>query len=211
MDRTRGARFAVGLLVALAVVGSWWRRHPSACPYGLRLSLPAHGPVREPQTAGRGLRSALRAPKWRTTRVLRPFHRLERLAAMLGRTATWQDERLLRRPEKEDSRGRREGDAQDRSRQDLRRERLLRQALRGHLPRGEVAGPEEASRLQTETRRTCEEAVREPPRGAPGRHAAGQARSTASDPPRPTRRPCPPPRAGVPRRHRRTLRSVRTG
>jgi ubiquinone/menaquinone biosynthesis C-methylase UbiE len=44
VDRTRGARFAVGLLVALAVVGSWWRRHPSACPYGLRLSLRAPAP-----------------------------------------------------------------------------------------------------------------------------------------------------------------------
>ena len=55
MDRTRGARFAVGLLVALAVVGSWWRRHPSACPYGLRLSLRAPHPF----ITRRGLREIL--------------------------------------------------------------------------------------------------------------------------------------------------------
>jgi protein-L-isoaspartate O-methyltransferase len=55
VDRTRGARFAVGLLVALAVVGSWWRRHPSACPYGLRLSLRAPHPF----ITRRGLREIL--------------------------------------------------------------------------------------------------------------------------------------------------------
>ncbi len=59
---------------------------------------------------------------------------LEHLAAVLVCTASWEDERLLRRPQEEDSRGRREGDAQDRGRQDLRRGHLLGQALRGELP-----------------------------------------------------------------------------
>ena len=55
MDRNVGARFAVVLLVALVVVGLWWRRHPSACPYGLRLSLQAPHPF----ITRRGLREIL--------------------------------------------------------------------------------------------------------------------------------------------------------
>ena len=39
MERKRSVGIAVGLLAALVGVGLWWRRHPSACPYGLRLSL----------------------------------------------------------------------------------------------------------------------------------------------------------------------------
>jgi hypothetical protein len=50
----------------------------------------------------------------------------------------------------------REGDAKDRGRQDLRCGHLLRQALHGDLPRGEIAGPEEAPRLQTEAGRRRE-------------------------------------------------------
>ena len=55
MDRNVGARFAVVLLVALVVVGLWRRRHPSACPYGLRLSLQAPHPF----ITRRGLREIL--------------------------------------------------------------------------------------------------------------------------------------------------------
>src|SRR5215211_7788996 len=75
---------------------------------------------------------------------------LERLAAQLGCMASWKDERLLRGPAQEDRRGRRGGDAHGRGRSHLRRGHLVRQALRGDLPRGEVAGPEEASRLQAQ-------------------------------------------------------------
>jgi ubiquinone/menaquinone biosynthesis C-methylase UbiE len=46
---------AVGLLAALVGVGLWWRRHPSACPYGLRLSLQAPHPF----LTRRGLREVL--------------------------------------------------------------------------------------------------------------------------------------------------------
>src|SRR5215208_101214 len=59
---------------------------------------------------------------------------LERLATKLGCRASWKNERLFRRPKKEDRRGRREGDAQDRGRPHLRRGHLLGQALRGELP-----------------------------------------------------------------------------
>lgn len=44
VDRKRGVKLAAGLLAALGAVGLWWRRHPSACPYGLRLSLQAPHP-----------------------------------------------------------------------------------------------------------------------------------------------------------------------
>src|SRR5215208_701212 len=71
---------------------------------------------------------------------------LECLAAMLDCTASWKDERLLRRPKEEDSRSRREGDAQDRSRSYIRRWHLLGQTLRRHGRSGPVAGTAEAPR-----------------------------------------------------------------
>jgi transposase len=49
----------------------------------------------------------------------------------LGCAASWKDECLLRRPQKEDRPSRGEGDTQDRSRQDLRRGHLFGQALCG--------------------------------------------------------------------------------
>jgi ubiquinone/menaquinone biosynthesis C-methylase UbiE len=55
VDGNVGAGFAVVLLVALVVVGLWWRRHPSACPYGLGLSLQAPHPF----ITRRGLREIL--------------------------------------------------------------------------------------------------------------------------------------------------------
>jgi ubiquinone/menaquinone biosynthesis C-methylase UbiE len=40
MERKRTAGVAAGIAgAALLGVGLWWRRHPSSCPYGLRLSL----------------------------------------------------------------------------------------------------------------------------------------------------------------------------
>ena len=55
MERKRSVGIAVGLLAALVGVGLWWRRHPSACPYGLRLSLQAPHPF----LTRRGLREVL--------------------------------------------------------------------------------------------------------------------------------------------------------
>src|SRR5215217_2363042 len=71
---------------------------------------------------------------------LRRTSLLERLATQLGCRASWKDERLLRRSAQEDRRSRGERDAQVRSRSHLRRGHLLRQALRGDVGRGEVAG-----------------------------------------------------------------------
>src|SRR5215212_2298913 len=72
------------------------------------------------------------------------------------------------------------GDAQDRSRQDLRRGHLLCKALCGDPPKGEVPRPEEAPRLQTETGRKRQDVVGSRPKGAPGRHAAPEARVLAA-------------------------------
>src|SRR5919199_5401511 len=92
---------------------------------------------------------------------------LERLATKLGCRAPWKNERLFRRPKKEDRRGHRKGDAQDRGRPYLRRGHLLGQALRGDLPQGEIPRSKETPRLEeTETGRRGEEAFGGQPRGA---------------------------------------------
>src|SRR5215212_10408161 len=40
MEHKRIAGVAAGIVgSALVGIGLWWRRHPSACPYGLRFSL----------------------------------------------------------------------------------------------------------------------------------------------------------------------------
>src|SRR5215210_8943259 len=91
---------------------------------------------------GEPTRTGARSFKYRPSRSLcriagadmRPRSTLERLATKLGSRASWKNARLFRRPKKEDRRGRREGDAQDRGRSHLRRGHLLRQALRGELP-----------------------------------------------------------------------------
>lgn len=44
MGRKKVVGIAAGIVVALLGVGAWWRRHPSACPYGLRLLLDAPHP-----------------------------------------------------------------------------------------------------------------------------------------------------------------------
>src|SRR5829696_753184 len=105
---------------------------------------------------------------------------LERLAMKLGCTASWKDECLFRRPQEEDRRSRREGDAQDRGRPRLRGGRLLGQALLGDLSREEIPCSEEAPRLRTEARRRREEAFGGEPRGAPGGDPAPEARVLAA-------------------------------
>lgn len=40
MERRKAVRAAAGIVgITLLGVGLWWRKHPSACPYGLRFSL----------------------------------------------------------------------------------------------------------------------------------------------------------------------------
>ena len=60
--------------------------------------------------------------------------------------------RLLAGPEEEDLLSQRTGHAHLRGRPRLRRRGLDRQAMRRHGTRGEIAGPEEASRLQAQDR-----------------------------------------------------------
>ena len=92
---------------------------------------------------------------------------LEHLATVLGCVASWEDERVLRRPEEEDRRGRGKGDAQDRSRTGLRRGYLLSQALRRHGPRGEAPRSEETPgskpKLDEGARKLLEADLRERP------------------------------------------------
>ena len=95
---------------------------------------------------------------------------LEHLAMVLGCTPSWEDERLLRRPQEEDRRGCGERDAQGRGRRDLRRWYLLGQALRRRSQGWPVSSPEEAPRLQTQAGRDSKEALGGRPRGAPGGH-----------------------------------------
>src|SRR5215212_3247905 len=66
---------------------------------------------------------------------------------------TWLDERLLRRPQKEGSLCRRTRHIQEPSGSHLLREPLLGQALRQQGPEGRIAGPEEESRICSETGR----------------------------------------------------------
>ncbi len=99
--------------------------------------------------------------------LVAPFPLLEHLATVLGCVASWEDERVLRRPEEEDRRGRGKGDAQDRSRTDLRRGYLLSQALRRHGPRGEAPRSEETPgskpKLDEGARKLLEADLRERP------------------------------------------------
>src|SRR3712207_1867511 len=91
-------------------------------------------------------------------------------------TTLFRSERLLRRPQEEDRRGRREGDAQDRGRQDLRRGHLLGQALRRRGQSRSVSRSEEAPRLQTQAGGDRQEALGGRSPRAPGGHAAPEAR-----------------------------------
>src|SRR5215211_6112529 len=101
---------------------------------------------------------------------------LERLAMMLGYTASWGDERLLVGSQEEDRRSQSTRHAHRRGRPPLRRGPLDRQALPRRGPRREVSGSQKAPRLKAQAGRTGRKAF-----GDGSRRAAG------GDPPPKTR------------------------
>src|SRR5215208_1392358 len=94
---------------------------------------------------------------------------LEQFAKQVVHARPFAHERLLGRPAQEDRRSPRAGHHEERGHPHVRRQPLLGQALRQAGRGGPTAGPEEAPRPQTETRRGRQEAAR----GGPQRTTRG--------------------------------------
>src|SRR5215218_3268272 len=100
---------------------------------------------------------------------------LEHLATRLGGVAGCGHECLLAGPEEEDHRSQRTGHTHLRGRQDLRRGRLLGQALRRRSARGKIPRAEKAPRIEAQARPSGEEAAGSGPPGATGGNTAAEA------------------------------------